>query len=196
LGCWRTDPETPAPNADPARQGSTTDARRAPDATAPRGAAPTRALARPVPEQGDVRAIYLPRLFEDGSLGLRAVVRSVTRPGDPARDAIEHLVSGPTGDERADNFQFALDPRTRIRSIQVAVGAATLDFEAGVDRIHGQPFSELVLWSIVYTLTESSSVERVTLLDRGELLRELGSPPFSVPVGVTRADAPGWVRPR
>jgi spore germination protein GerM len=197
LGCWRAGPQAAAPS-DAEQQGTPTHAAiETPGATLPTsGAAPTRALARPVPEQGDGRAIYLPRLFEDGSLGLRAVGRSATRPDDPARDAMEALVRGPTGDERADDFQFALDPRTGIRSIQVAGSTATVDFESGLERIHGRPFSELVFWSMVYTLTEAPGVERVTLLERGEPLRELGSPAFAVPASATRADAPDWVRPR
>jgi len=198
LGCWRSGSSTtPGDSAAPSSlQTPTAESSTRPVAPTQSGASPTRVLARPAPEQSDGRTIYLPRLFEDGSLGLRAVSRSITRPDDPARDAIEELVRGPTGDERADDFQFALDPRTRLRSIQIPAGTATLDFETGLDRVHGRPFSELVFWSIVYTLTEAPGVDRVTLLYRGEPLRELGSPPFPVPAGVTRGNAPDWVRPR
>jgi spore germination protein GerM len=158
--------------------------------------APTRPLAQPAPAQTDGRAIYLPRMFEDGSLGLRVVHRPSMQDNDPGREAVEQLIRGPTGDERADDHQFALDLRTRLRSVQVAAGTATVDFESGLERVHGRPFSELVFWSIVYTLTEIPGVERVTLLDRGEPVRELGSPPFAVPGTATRAEAPDWVRPR
>ncbi len=158
--------------------------------------APTRVLARPAPEPGGALVIYLPRLYADGSLGLQAAPRSVVLADDPARDAMEHLVRGPTGDERAADYQFALDFRTRLRSVRVEAGTAAVDFETGIDRVHGRPFSEIVYWSIIYTLTEAPGVERVTLFYRGEPLDALGSPAFPVQPLATRDGAPGWVRPR
>src|SRR3954469_912160 len=72
---------------------------------APSGAAqpPTRPLARPAAEQG-AATIYLPRLFEDGSLGLRAASRSASPPDDALRAAVEALLLGPNAAERADDF--------------------------------------------------------------------------------------------
>jgi Sporulation and spore germination len=157
---------------------------------------PTRGLARPVPAQSGPVTIYLPRLFEDGSLGLRAASRPATLPDDPARDAIESLVRGPSGDERAADFEYALDQRSRLRSVGVNGGTVTVDFESGIDRVHGRPFSELVYWSIVCTLTDVPAVDRVALSYRGDPLREIGYPPFPVPPFATRADVPDWARPR
>jgi len=196
MGCGagglRSDSVAGAPSPpEPTRESSVR-----PLATAPRGGAPTRVLARPVPGQSGGLAIYLPRLFEDGSLGLQAVARPIGLPDDPARDAIEQLIRGPTGDERAADYQFALSAHSRLRSVGVEAGTAMIDFESGIDRVLGRPFSELVYWSIVYTATEAPGVNRVALSYRGEALQEIGAPPFPVPAAATRADAPDWARPR
>ena len=169
-------------------------------AEAPAAPAPVEAAAGPstVAPAGAAGSftIYLPRLFEDDSLGLRGVARSLTWSGAPARDAIDELIRGPNGDERAADFQYPLDRRTRLRSATITDGTATVDFETGLERVHGRPFSELVYWSILYTATEVRGVERVVLQEGGGRLSELGFPAFSVPATATRQDAPAWVRPR
>ncbi len=78
----------------------------------------------------------------------------------------------------------------------VGAGTATVDFESGIEKVHGRPFSELVYWSIVYTLTEVPAVDRVALLYRGQPLQEIGFPPVPVLPVATRADVPDWARPR
>lgn len=140
--------------------------------------------------------IYLPRLFEDDSLGLRGVARNLTWSDAPARDAIDQLIRGPDGDERAADFHYALDRRTRLRSATITDGTAIVDFETGLERVHGRPFSELVYWSILYTATEVPGVERLVLQEGGGRLSELGFPAFSVPAVAMRSGAPAWVRPR
>lgn len=140
--------------------------------------------------------VYLPRRFRDDTLGLQAVSRVVPASQDSASAALEALIAGPSGDERADDFQYPLDRRTRIHGVRVEHGVATLDLGAEIDRLRGRPFSELVYWSIVYTLTEVPGVERVALRREGEPLAALGDPPFPVPALAGRADAPAWARPR
>jgi len=157
---------------------------------------PTRGLARPAPAQTGPVTIYLPRLFEDGSLGLRAASRPSTTPDEPLRDAIEALIRGPNGDERADDFEYPLDPQTALRSVAVNAGMATIDFESGIDRVYGRPYSELVYWSIVYSATEVAGVDRVTLAYRGTVLSELGEPTVPIAARASRSDGPDWVRPR
>ncbi len=164
--------------------------------------------ARPSPERrgvaifttpvGETRpiTIYLPRRFMDDALGLQAVPRDVPVNQEPALAAAIALVAGPDGDERADDFQYPLDRHTRILDIRVESGTATLDLGEEVDRVRGRPYSELVYWSIVYTLTEVPGVERVALHRLGEPLRELGTPRFAVPATASRADAPSWAGPR
>jgi len=141
--------------------------------------------------------IYLPRLFEDDSLGLQAVDRHVASTGVPARDALEALIKGPDGPERARDFEYALDRRTRVVYLQVEGGTVVIELDdEGLARVHGRPFSELVYWSLVYTETEIPGVERVLLRRAGEPLQSLGDPPYAVPGAAGRQDAPAWARPR
>jgi hypothetical protein len=164
--------------------------------------------ARPSPERrglpvfgtpvGETRpiTIYLPRRFQDEALGLQAVPRNVPINQEPALAAASALVAGPDGDERADDFQYPLDRRTRILEIHTENGTAVLDLNEAIDRVRGRPYSELVYWSIVYTLTDVPGVERVALRRLGQPLAELGAPPFSLPPTASRADAPAWAQPR
>lgn len=140
--------------------------------------------------------IYLPRLFEDGSLGLRAVARDV-EPGEVrGREALEALIRGPNGDERAANFQYALDRRTRVNAFRVEGGTAMVELDEGLERVHGRPFSELVYWAIIYTLTKTPGIERVMLVRGNVPVTELGAPPARVPAPAGRVDVPSWARPR
>jgi spore germination protein GerM len=132
----------------------------------------------------------------DEALGLQAVTRSAPAELEPAQAALAALIAGPNGDERADDFQYPLDRRTAIRSVRVENGTALLDLGTEIDRVRGRPFSELVYWSLVYTLTEVPGVERVALRREGEALTQLGDPFYAVPASAGRADAPAWSRPR
>lgn len=140
--------------------------------------------------------IYLPRLFEDGSLGLRAVPRTVEPSEVAGREALEALIRGPNGDERAANFQYALDRRTRVKTFRVEGDTGVAELDEGLERVHGRPFSELVYWAIVYTLTETPGIEQVMLVRGDAPVTELGDPPARVPAPAGRADVPSWARPR
>jgi len=170
----------------------------APATRAAQGTSATPATGGTLPPAGAAASftVYLPRLFEDDSLGLRGVARSLAWSATPARDAIDQLIRGPNGDERAADFHYALDRRTRLRSAMITDGTAIVDFETGLEHVHGRPFSELVYWSILYTATEVPGVERLALQEGGGRLSELGFPAFSVPAAAGRSDAPAWARPR
>lgn len=140
--------------------------------------------------------LYLPRRFEDDSLGLSPARRVISASGEGGRQVLEMLIQGPSGDERADDFQYPLSIRTRIISFSVEDGTARVEFDQELDNVRGRPYSELVYWSIVYTLTEISGIRGVALTRSGRPLREFGYPPVAIPVTAARADAPAWVRPR
>ena len=165
-------------------------------AAAPAPASSTRANPATRPPGASEITIYLPRLFEDDSLGLQGVIRAVVPSADPVRDAIEALIRGPDGDERAADYQYALDRRTRVVNVRMESGTATVELDEQIRRVHGRPFSELVYWSIVFTLTAVPGVERVALIQNGAPLAQLGDPPFTVPAAGTRAAAPAWAHPQ
>lgn len=157
----------------------------------PRGVLATRAPSGPTTDI----AIYLPRWFEDDTLGLRAARRTVSTT-DLGRQAIEALIRGPNGDERADDFQYPLSIRTRVLTFAIEDGIARVEFDQELEQVRGRPYSELVYWSIVYTLTEVPGIRGVALLRSGQPLREFGFPPVSLPVTAGRSDAPAWAHPR
>lgn len=154
-------------------------------------------LSTATPQAGATQVvIYLPRLFEDGSLGLQGVSRHVVLADEPVRDMLSTLIRGPDGNERADNYQYALDRRTQVVMARVEAGTAHVELDERLRRVHGRPFSELVYWSIVYTLTELPGIEGVTLWQGDGPLATLGDPPFPVPPRGARTAAPSWARPR
>ena len=52
---------------------------------------------------------------------------AVTRPGTTPLDAVRQLIAGPTRAERARGFLTYLPASTRVRSVAVADGLATVD---------------------------------------------------------------------
>ena len=51
----------------------------------------------------------------------------VSRPGTTALDAVRQLVAGPTGAERAGGFRTYVPADTRVRSVTVSGGLATVN---------------------------------------------------------------------
>lgn len=148
------------------------------------------------PATGLLLNVYFPRLFEDGSLGLRAAPRTARADAHVERQLLEALLAGPNGDERADSHYPTLDRRTRLLQVDLVGDLASIEFDLELRRVIGRPFSELAYWSIVYTATEVPTVERVTLVQSGGPLLSFGAPPVAISPGASRARAPEWVRPR
>lgn len=158
------------------------------------------AAANPTPNLGGPSAvvitIYLPRLFPDGALGLAAAQRSSPVGAEPVRAALEAVIGGPNGDERAADYEVALDRHTQILSVDKKAGTALVEFDDTLARVRGRPFSELIYWALVYTATEAPEVERLGLLRHLQPLIEFGYPPVAIAPRAGRNDAPSWVRPR
>ncbi|MBM2812850.1 MAG: putative Lipoprotein LpqB, GerMN domain protein [Chloroflexi bacterium] len=168
-----------------------------PAQSAPPGFATQPRAARNLPAGAQVAevVIYLPRLLDDASLTLQRVTRTVVTSGDPSRDALETLIRGPNGQERAEGLYPALDPHTQVLGLTVEAGTASVELDEGLRRVHGRPFSELVYWSMVYTLTEAPGVRGVRLVRGGGPLASMGDPAFELPAEGTRDSAPSWARP-
>jgi spore germination protein GerM len=148
------------------------------------------------PLTGTIITIYLPRLFSDGSLGLAAVQRGIPPQEDQVADSLQALIQGPTGDERADDYEVALDRRTQVLSLQRDGDAVLVTFDDNLARVRGRPYSELVYWAIVYTATEAPGVQRAGLLQHDAPLLQFGYPAIAIAARASRSDAPWWVHPR
>ncbi len=170
-----------------------------PGSSPARSAQPT--VANPTPNFSTVPlnrsiSIYLPRLFPDGSLGLASAQRRIPPEDDPLADALQALIQGPNGDERAGDYEVALDRHTRVLSLQRDGDTALVAFDDNLARVRGRPFSELVYWSIVYTATEAPGIQRLGLLQQNAPLTQFGYPAIPIAAHASRADAPLWAQPR
>jgi hypothetical protein len=92
---------------------------------------------------------------------------AVTRPGSTALDAVRQLIAGPTRAERGRGFRTYVPAGTRVRSVTVANGLATVDltqpFVGGTN-----PDSLLArLSELVRTLTGVEGAKEVQLLVEG-----------------------------
>jgi spore germination protein GerM len=79
------------------------------------------------------------------------------RDGIPAaHQAVLELRVGPSPDERAHGVLDTLEPETRVRSVGIQDGTATVDLAGHEPDFYGAA-------AIVYSLTELADVERVAL---------------------------------
>jgi Sporulation and spore germination len=90
----------------------------------------------------------------------------VTRPGTTALDAVRQLIAGPTRTERDRGFRTYVPAPTRVRSVTVANGIATVDltqlFATGTD-----PASMIArLSELVQTLTSLQGKESAAARER------------------------------
>lgn len=95
----------------------------------------------------------------------------------PARGSIEALLEGP---KVAGHFS-QVPTGTRLRSVNLAAGTATVDLSNQVQNLQGSPAIPLFLGQIVDTLTQFPDVKRVVLEVNGQPLRSLGGEGAAVP---------------
>ena len=95
---------------------------------------------------------------------------SVTRPGATALDAVRQLIAGPTRAEVALGFRTYLPAGTRVLSVKVAHGVATVNlnerFASGGDA--GNLLARLS--QLVRTLTGPQNAKSVKLLMNGKVI--------------------------
>src|SRR4051794_30185189 len=91
----------------------------------------------------------------------------VQRAGTTARAAVQQLLAGPTRAERSRGFRTYVPSQTRIRSIRVADGIATVDLTKRFVA-HARPPGMLArLGELVHTLTGVEGTSKVQLLVDG-----------------------------
>ena len=92
----------------------------------------------------------------------------VSRPGATPRDAVHALIAGPTAAERRVGFRSYVPAGTRVRSVAVANGIATVDLNASFGA--GSDTDSLLarLSQLVRTLAGPRGQTRVQLLMNGQ----------------------------
>ena len=101
----------------------------------------------------------------------------------PARGSIEALLAGP----RVAGHFSQVPSGTRLRSVNLAAGTATVDLSNQVQNLQGSPAIPLFLGQIVDTLTQFPVVQRVVLEVDGKPLRSLGGEGAAVPEPLNHA---------
>jgi hypothetical protein len=97
-------------------------------------------------------------------------LRAVTRPGTTAEEAVRQLLAGPTRAERKRDFRTYVPGGTRLLSVSVANGVATVDLNERFTA-DGDAGSLLArLSQLVRTLTGPEGATKVQLLMNGKIV--------------------------
>jgi len=111
---------------------------------------------------------------------------------DALRGALELLVKGPAPETGLDRL---LPPETRVLGVTRTGDLATADFSSEIRTrfIGGSRNEELLVWSIVNTLTEFPGIYRVQILVDGKKEESIGG---HVGIDVPLERNPNLIRPR
>jgi hypothetical protein len=105
-----------------------------------------------------------------------------------AQAAVSALLRGPTTAERKEGNLSAVPTGTLLRSISIARGVATVDLNRRFESGGGSLSMQLRVAQMVYTLTQFSSVDRVTFRLDGRPVQSIGGEGVVVSRPVGRAD--------
>lgn len=110
--------------------------------------------------------------FADKNGSLVAFPKQIPKVAGIARRTVEELCQGPP----ADSELFpTIPPGARLKDINIKNGLATVDFNQNLKSRHwgGSTGELLTVYSIVNTLTQFPSVEKVQILIEGERVQTL-----------------------
>lgn len=119
------------------------------------------------PPEQQLPAISLTLYFSDqDATELRAERRNVPHTNDPARTAMEELLAG----ARTPGLVSLIPAGTKLKSFSVQQGIAYVDLSGDILNTpnRGSTSENLIIASIVNTLTEFPNIEKVQLLIEGK----------------------------
>lgn len=90
------------------------------------------------------------------------------------RSAVDALLAGPSASERAKGLTTEIPVGTRLRSLRVHEGVATIDLTGTIASGGGSSSMLGRLWQLVYTGTQFPNARQVQLLVDGAERRALG----------------------
>ena len=106
-------------------------------------------------------------------------LRPVLRRGRTAREAVRQLIAGPTRTERRHGFRTYVPAGTRLRSVSVAKGLATVDLSHAFAKGGRSAGSMLArLSELVGTVTGIQGTKRVKLLIDGQFVENVTRDPI------------------
>ena len=175
--------QTPAPSnpASPTAEPSAT-----PDAGS--SAAPS-ATATPAPGGTSIVRAYFVLGGEPGSVGLVPVLREVPQTTAVAKAAMNALLAGPTTAESGERtVTTAIPEGTRLLSVSIKNGVATVDLSTEFDSGGGTASMQYRLAQVVYTLTQFSTVRSVIFEIEGATVTVIGGEGVTLDGPQARAD--------
>ena len=113
-------------------------------------------------------ALYFAIISENGDIKLSKIDRRVKVSGSPLQAVMEVLLEGLTADELNRGYLSLIPDGTKLRSIRVSDGIATMDFsEEFMFNTFGSEGMQTQLKQIIYTATEFPTVKAVQFLIDG-----------------------------
>ncbi len=174
---------SPAPTlATAVAAGSPTSAVTSPAATtAP--ASPTPGTGSPAPQQTTALYTYFMRGEAVGP-----ILREVPATQGVARAALEQLLAGPTGADANSGLTSTVPAGTRLLSIAISNGVATVDLSSEFVSGGGSLSMRARLAQVVYTLTQFPTVDGVVFRIDGQETTVFGGEGVTLESPATRAD--------
>jgi spore germination protein GerM len=118
---------------------------------------------------------------------LASVTREIPRTEKVGTAALELLLAGPSAGEKAKGLSTAIPADTKVRSLKVANGLATVDLTSKFESGGGTLSMYSRLGQVVYTLTEFPTVQKVQLQLNGKTVTALGGEGLVIGSSLSRA---------
>lgn len=116
------------------------------------------------------------------------VLREVPATQAVARAAIEQLLAGPAAGEASTGLSSSIPAGTRLLSISISDGVATVDLSGEFDSGGGTLSMQARLAQVVYTLTQFPTVSSLIFRLDGQETTVFGGEGIIIPSPATRAD--------
>ncbi|MHB8868072.1 MAG: GerMN domain-containing protein [Thermoleophilia bacterium] len=119
---------------------------------------------------------------------LSAKTRTVPFTSGVGKAAVVNLLGGPSPAEKAQGAGTAIPANTRIISLNIRDGVASVDLTKQFVEGGGSLSMHLRLGQLVYTLTEFPTVNRVQLKVEGRIVKSLGGEGLLIARPLSRSD--------
>jgi len=147
----------------------------------------TKPAAKPPSESPHAESITV-RIYLARGEKLAVVSRSFPKTEAVAAAAVRELLDGPRRAEKRAGYGTLIPAKTRLRSVAIKNGTATVDLTSGFESGGGSLSMRMRVAQVVYTLTQFPSVKRVAFKLDGKPVEAIGGEGVVVSPPVKRAD--------
>ena len=116
-------------------------------------------------------SLYFVFFTGNGDIKMNKIIRKVKVAGSPLQAVMEVLIEGATPDEINQGYLSLIPPGTKLKSIRVSDGIATMDFsEEFMFNTFGTEGMKNQLKQVIYTACEFPTVKAVQFLIDGKVV--------------------------